>query len=315
MKRIGFFMTGAALLFSGALLLNSCTEDPVIPTLDFIAEPTGYEVAITVEATNDATYAWNYGDGTTATTAGSHKYTYKESGEYNIVCVVTSSDGNTVSKTVKVTIAASVKEMITGKPTAFPNGKTWILDKKYYTGKNGAGPLTPTLPITLPFMVDNVLDVMLGLGAEYDNEFTFKSDGSLVINNKNGISLGSTMYSYAVAGTGPAPGYEGGQGLSGITYTPKANGKWDYKQENLSLDVIIEDPANLSAGWKVGKLNLTNQMYIAPTDYYGFLEISKTVLIKEITADYMHVVFLMHGVVERGDLPSTAIHVTMIPKK
>jgi PKD repeat protein len=315
MKRIGFFMTGAALLFSGALFLNSCSEDPIIPTLNFIAEPTGYEVNITVESTDAVTWTWNYGDGTSSTAPGSHKYTYKESGEYNIVCVVTSSDGNTATKTVKVTIAASVKEMISGAPSAFPNGKTWVLDKKYYTGKNGAGPLINGLPITLPFMVDNVLDVMLGLGVEYDNEFTFKSDGSLVINNKNGISLGSTMYSFVVAQTGPAPGFEGGQGLSGITYTPKTGGKWDYKQEDLSLDVVIEDPANLTAGWKVGKLNLTNQMYIAPTDYFGFLEITKTVLIKEITADYMHVVFLMHGVVERGDLPSTAIHVTMVPKK
>jgi PKD repeat protein len=316
MKRISFFMMGVALLFSGSLFFNSCSEDPIIPTLDFIAEPAGYEVNITVESTDASTWSWNYGDGSAlATAAGSHKYTYKESGEYNIVCVVTSSDGNTATKTVKVTIAASVKEMITGAPSSHPNGKTWVLDKKYNTGKNGAGPLIAGLPITLPFMVDNVLDVMLGLGIEYDNEFTFKSDGSLVINNKNGISLGSTMYSYAVAQTGPAPGFEGGQGLSGITYTPIANGKWEYKQENLNLDVIIEDPANLGAGWKVGKLALTNQMYIAPTDYFGFLEITKTVLIKEITGDLMHVVFLMHGVQDNPLLPSTAIHVTMIPKK
>ncbi len=315
MKRISFFMMGTALLFSGALFFNSCSEDPIIPTVNFIAEPTGYEVDITVEATDASTWAWNYGDGNASTAAGSHKYTYKESGTYTIAVTVTSSDGNTAIKSVQVTIAASVKEMITGAPSSHPNGKTWVLDKKYNTGKNGAGPLITGLPITLPFMVDNVLDVMLGLGVEYDNEFTFKSDGSLVINNKNGISLGSTMYSFAVAQTGPAPGFEGGQGLSGITYTPKANGKWDYKKENLNLDVVIEDPANLPAGWKVGKLALTDQMYIAPTDYYGFLEITKTVLIKEITGDLMHVVFLMHGVVEKPELPSTAIHVTMIPKK
>jgi len=316
MKRINFFMMGIALLFSGALFFSSCSEDPIIPTLNFIAEPEGYKVTITVESTDVSAWTWDYGDGSTKSTApGSHEYTYKQSGDYNITCVATSSDGNFVNKTVKVSIAASVQEMLTGAPITHPNGKTWVLDKKYNTGKNGAGPLIAGLPITLPFMVDNVLDVMLGLGIEYDNEFTFKSDGTLVINNKNGISLGGTYYSYAVAGTGPTPGFEGGQGLSGITYTPKANGKWAYKQENLNLDVIIEDPNNLGAGWKVGKLALTNQMYITPTDYFGFLEITKMVLIKEITGDLMHVVFLMHGVQEKGELPSTAIHVTMIPKK
>ena len=104
-------------------------------------------------------------------------------------------------------------------------------------------------------------------------------------------------------------------GLSGISYTPKSNGKWELKKGDLNLDVVIEDPANLLAGWTEGKLALTNQMYIAPTDYFGFLDISKTVLIKEITSEYMHVIFLMHGVVDVGMKPSTAIHVTFIPKK
>ena len=81
------------------------------------------------------------------------------------------------------------------------------------------------------------------------------------------------------------------------------------------MDVVIEDPANLAAGWKVGKLNLTAQVYIAPTDYFAFLDISKTILIKEITPDKMQIVALMHGVVERPDLPSTALHITMIVKK
>jgi PKD repeat protein len=314
MKRISFFMMGAALLFSGGVFFNSCSDDPIIPTLNFIAEPAGYEVTITVESTDVSTWTWDYGDGTKSTAAGSHKYTYKQSGDYNITCVAASSDGNTAMKTVKVTIAASVKEMLTGTATSHPNGKTWVLDPKYNTGKNGAGPLITGLPITYPFPIDNVLD-MLGLGAEYDNEFTFKSDGSLVINNKNGVSLGGALYSYVVAQTGPAQGFEGSNGLCGIAYTPKANGKYEDKKGDLSLDVVIEDPANLPAGWTVGKLNLTNQIYIVPTDYFGFLDISKTVLIKEITPDVMQVVFLMHGVQERPDLPSTALHVTMIPKK
>jgi len=49
-------MMGTALLFSGAVFFNSCSEDPIIPTLNFIAEPTGYEVTITVESTDVSTW-------------------------------------------------------------------------------------------------------------------------------------------------------------------------------------------------------------------------------------------------------------------
>ena len=72
------------------------------------------------------------------------------------------------------------------------------------------------MPITQDFLADNILEVMLGLGEEYDNEFTFKHDGTLAIDNINGISLGGTYYSWAVAGTGPAAGFEGGASKSSL---------------------------------------------------------------------------------------------------
>jgi PKD repeat protein len=285
-----------------------------VPTVKIDLQKDGHKVAIAVLATDATSYVWNYGDGKSSTADGSHEYTYEYSGDYTITVTVT-GEGGTATASANVTIDPEPSEILAGTPATNPNGKKWVLDPKYYPGKNGAGPLISGLPITQDFLVDNVLEAFLGLGTEYDNEFTFKYDGSLVIDNKNGISLGGTYYSYAVAGTGPAPGFEGGMGLSGITYAPKANGKFELKQGDLNLDVVIEDPANLSAGWKVGKLELTNQWYIEPTDYFGFLEISKQVLIKEITSEHMHVVFLMHGVVEEGMKPSTAIHVTFIPKK
>jgi hypothetical protein len=299
-----------------AVNLTSCGDDPIpVPTVKLNVQKNGHKVILAVVATDATSYAWNYGDGHSSTASdASHEYTYEYSGEYTITVTVTNESGSN-SASEKVTIDPEPAEIIAGTPTSNPNGKTWVLDPKYHAGKNGAGPLISSLPITLDFLVDNVLEAFLGLGIEYDNEFTFKYDGSLVINNKNGISLGGTYYSYAVAQTGPAPGLEGGMGLSGISYTPKANGKWALKKGDLNLDVVIEDPANLPAGWTEGKLALTNQMYIEPTDYFGFLEITKIVLIKEITSEQMNVIFLMHGVPDAGTKPSTAIHVTFIPKK
>jgi PKD repeat protein len=310
---------GLALFASGSVFLSSCGEDSIVPIVDFLAEPSGfdavkgYAVTITAEATDAEKWLWNYGDGTSSDSVGNHTYYYKAAGTFKIVCEVASSDGTKAKKEVSVTVA-SPQELLAGTATSHPNGKTWILDKKYNSGKDGAGPLTSGLPITQPFLVDNVLDVMLGLGVEYDNEYTFKSDGKLTINNKNGISLGSQMYAFAVAQTGPAPGFTGGNGLCGIAYTPKANGTYQFKTQNVSMDVVIEDPANLGAGYKEGKYTASNQLVITPTDYFGFLEITKEVFVKSIKSDRMHVVFLMHGVVQIPNKPSTAIHVTMIPK-
>ena len=64
MKRLNFLTFGIAALFATAVLFNSCAkEDPVTPTLQFIAEVDGYDVTITVEATGADTYLWDYGDG------------------------------------------------------------------------------------------------------------------------------------------------------------------------------------------------------------------------------------------------------------
>ena len=162
--------------------------------------------------------------------------------------------------------------------------------------------------------MDNALEELLGLGVEYDNEFTFKYNKSLMIDNKNDVSLGSQMYA-GVYQIPPAPGLEGGMGLNGIPYTPAASGTFELKQEDFNMDVVIEDPNDLGAGWTEGTLSMTDQMFIEPSDYFGFLELTKTVIIDEITSEYMHVIFLMHGVIEVPMKPSTAIHVTFIPKQ
>ena len=315
MRKLLVFFSMVVVAGFMAVNLTSCGDDPVpAPTVKIDVQKDGHKVAIAVVATDVTSYAWTYGDGKASTAEGSHEYTYEYSGDY-VISVTVTGGGGTAIASASVTIDPEPAEILSGTPASNPNGKIWVLDPKYHANANGAGPLIPELPITYPFLVDNVLELALGMGVEYDNEFKFKYDGSLAIDNKNGISFGSTMYSYVVAQTGPAPGFEGGNGLSGIAYTPKPTGTYELKQGDLNLDVVIEDPANLGAGWKVGKLALTNQMYIVPSDYFGFLEITKTVLIKSITSERMDVVFLMHGVVEEPTLPSTAIQISLIPKK
>jgi len=312
-KQLSFFVISVCVGIL-ALTSTSCKKDTPAPTVRLLAQVSGHTVTLTYESTDATTYAWDYGDGKTSTVSTlSHTHTYDFSGTYTVKITATGG-GGTIDASQTVTIDPIPSEILAGTPATHPNGKTWVLDPKYYSGKNGAGPIIPGLPITLDFLVDNILQVQLGLGVEYDNEFTFKYDGKLTINNKNGVSLGSQMYAGVVLGTGPNPSYPGGMGICGMNYTPAASGTWQLKKETLTMPVVVEDPNNLAGGYSEATYTQANQTFLVPTDYIGFLDITKIVIVKEITSNYMHLVFLMHGVVQVPMKPSTALHITMKPK-
>ena len=210
-------------------------------------------------------------------------------------------------------------EILAGTPDTHPEGKTWVVDGKYYAGKNGAGPIVSDLPITLDFLQDNVLDWFLGIGEEYDNEFKFKYDGSYSIDNVNGVSLASLLSTYMLPpNAGPAPGFEGGQGLCGVAYTPANTAPtWTLTQEDVSVDALVEDPADLPAGWTDpdDDIVITDKLHLVTTsEYFGLKDMSNTVIIEELTSEVMHVVVLMHGIQEVPTKPSTAIHISLVPK-
>lgn len=197
MKRKMHLFLGVAVLLAAAILFNSCAEeDPVTPTLQFIAEADGYDVTITAEATGAQSWVWDYGDGNTSTTEGSHSYSYEAagSGTYIVTCTVTSKDDLTAMKTESVTIAASLEEIIAGVGA---EGKTWVLtqNESSFTGKMGAGGVTNDVALypEMSLVPDNVLGIF-GLGEEYPDEFTFYRDGTLSIDNENGRSLTGIVY-------------------------------------------------------------------------------------------------------------------------
>ena len=177
MKRVKFLTFGIAALFAAALLFNSCKEDPepVTPTLQLIVEVDGYVATITAEATDAVTWAWDYGDGKTSATMGSHTYDYEEagSGNYTITCTVTSEDDLTATKTASANIAASLEEIIAG---VGDEGKTWVLTQteSSFSGKMGGGGVSDDVDLyrDMSLIADGVLTIF-GLGAEYTDEFTF----------------------------------------------------------------------------------------------------------------------------------------------
>ena len=318
MRKLLVFCT--MLLVTGAFMFNftSCTkEEPVpVPTVKLLADidpDDQYTVILTVQATDAATYAWTYGDGESSATAGNHTYTYAASGDYSISVTVTNESG-TASASADVTINPSIQEMLAGVEAA---GKTWVMSK-VPSANDGAGPLKETtFDITLPFALVPNADALayVGFPDEYDNEFTFKPDGSYAVNNVNGQNLCTQIFAFVNTG-GAAPGEgwtKGALGFATMPWTVPASAKWAVEEgATIAMDVMSDDPATASE-YTALKTNYTNVTKLNITDgYFGILDISSYIIIENVSPDKMQVIILMHT--EIPDKLSIFSRVTMIPQ-
>lgn len=316
-KIVSIFFT---FVLAGFLAVNftSCDkEDPIpAPTVKLLADidpDDQYTVILAVQATDAASFAWNYGDGESSTTVGNHNYTYAASGDYTISVTVTNETG-TASATADVTINPSIQEMLAGVDAA---GKTWVMSTTP-SANDGAGPLKETaFDITLPFALVPNADALayVGFPNEYDNEFTFKPDGSYAVNNVNGQNLCTQIFAFVNTG-GAAPGEgwtKGALGFATMPWSIDANATWAVEEgATIALDVMSDDPATASEYTpvttnyaNVSKLNITG-------GYFGILDLSSYIILENVSPDKMQVIILMHT--EMPDKLSIFSRVTMIPK-
>ena len=343
MKRLRFLTFGIAALFATAVLFNSCAEDPdpVTPTLQFIAEVDGYDATITAEATDAVTWQWDYGDGNTSTTAGSHEYSYEDagSGDYTITCTVTSKDDLTAVKTANVTIASSIEEIIAGVGAV---GKTWVLTQveSNYVGKMGGGGIHDTLGIYPDFAL--VIDQMLtafGLGAEYTDEFTFYRDGTLAIDLKNDRSLVGVFYGNIMSQGDVLNSDDPLQlPLASIPGTNMPSATWALSYANRTVDWYDEFETGAVAETtftfaeddpdKIAELVLSTGAYVCINDLYfpedvGIAlgmggEVDNSIyILKEVTGDMMNIAVAINAYDAQTNphLPSLFLHMVLVPKQ
>src|SRR6478736_3056280 len=233
MKRFRMLSAGLIAMSLMVFSFTSCSDDPMpLPTVNFIADVKGYDVNITVESANVTTFAWTYGDGATSTESANHTHKYAKSGDYAII-VTAANESGTATKTVNVTIAASMTELLAG---AAASGKVWVLD-------SGAGTSVQkinkdlTLWTGLPAGALNMFD----LGTEYDNEYTFKPTGDYGIAGKNGAVLTGILYSIINELEIIVPPNSGAGGLTGAAFTDAAGKFVLHEDEDLKMSVANED--------------------------------------------------------------------------
>ena len=340
MKRFKFQTLGMAVLVAAAMLFNSCKkEDPVTPTLQFIAEADGYDVTLTAEATGATTWMWDYGDGNTSTTTGSHSYSYEDagSGSYTVTCTVTSKDNLTAVKTASLSIAASLEEIIAGLGSA---GKTWVLTQaeSSFSGKMGGGGVTNDVALypDMSLIPDGILTIF-GLGDEYTDEFTFFRDGTLSIDNKNGRGLSGIVYGNIVSPNDIIPSSDyNSLPLASIPAINMADATWALSYADRTVnwydEFVTEDLAQTVFTFpendpdKICEIVLSEGAYLCFNDLY-FPEPLATALgldapednsiyiLKEVTPDMINIAVGLNSWPDYATLPSLLLHLTLVPKQ
>lgn len=296
-----------------ATLLYSCGEDdPAPPIVDMFAEVdenNSYKVNFTTNAQNATSFTWDFGDGNSGS-GSSVSHTYVQSGDY-MVKVTALGEGGEAIASKSVTIAASMSELISGGPAA-TNGKTWILSRTATPGVDGAGPFDSSYPADLMPGTDNLLD-QIGLGAEYDNEYTFFHDGSYSVDNKDGNNLAGWVYSAVQVGMENVV-TQTPVGIFSVTITPPSDATWSLTENaNISVDAVDEGE-NGEFTPKTVDFEGIDYLTFGNGGFIGIQDFAVNAIIRDITADRMVVAVYMHSVMAAMDKPSHLITISFDAK-
>ncbi|MFO7671522.1 MAG: PKD domain-containing protein [Bacteroidales bacterium] len=297
---------------------TSCEKDPPSAGFTYVAE--GFTVTFTSVVTNTDSYTWDFGDGGTSTEANP-VYAYTEAGEYEVTLTAT-GPGGTDSRVQTLTISPSaedLKNMLSGGAAA-TNGKTWVLNRIYNAQTDGGSAVDPGMFLFVG-LADNVLD-LIGMGSEYDNEFTFYHDGSYEVDLVNDTALTATLF-----------GFYGGEvllytmennlyGLNKSSYTAPESSTWTFHQEDLVVDAVL-NPLDTLVPAVHANVTFSGMNWVSLSEgaYFGVLDFPTTrkFIIKSITNESLNVALFVCAYwadpAGSGNLPTWLYHLTFVPKE
>ena len=295
------------------LLFTSCAKEPTVSVIEATID--GYSVTFSVVVTDADTYLWDFGDGSTSTEAAP-VHAYVSSGDYTVSVTVTGKGGEATA-TKAINILPSVTEMLSGGTTA-TNGKTWVLSTGYVAGVNGGSVVDNAMFVMLP-TVENVLTV-IGLGYEYDNEYTFYADGKYVVDVKNELAVTAGIYGM-VNGTTKDVGNEYNTlGIYAGSYVAPASATWTLHEEDLVVKAVV-NPVGTDVPVLTEDRTITSRKWveISSDAFFGILDFPSTrkFIIKEITPEKMEVALFVCGYFPdqtAWNVPSYFYHLTYVPK-
>ena len=299
------------LLLIGVLALSfSCEDEAMLepPTADIFRSIVDKQVAFTALTLHADRWEWDFGDGQTSQEMNP-VHVYSEGGVYTIK-LVASNDLGTAEATTQVSLALSPYEMLTGGDSA-PNGKTWRISAAH--SEFDAVALADPDMTVVESVVQGALGLFLGLGEEYEDEFTFKSDGSYIHDNKNGGSFGSLVFG-TVTQTPVVSITEASQsfGFASLAFTPEADATFTYTEsKDLTLTVVSQADGATTADLTYEGVSTLN---FSGSEFIGLMDFHRECIIQEITPDKMRLAMFMSATTgEHFNKPSLVVIFTFEP--
>lgn len=283
-------------LYALLLLQLACTKENEPVTFPLSAEvfhsSEGRQVAFTALTHSATQWLWDFGDGNTSTEKNP-VHIYEEGGYYLATLTATDDQGNSVSKQVSLALELTPYAMLTGDYTADGyTGKTWKMSANhsangdYFANADAQYSVVSGTPAPLP---TGIFDLEFGMGAMYQDEFTFYFDGSYAHDVKADESaFGGIVYQLALnGGAGVTNGNGADFGLCLAKFTPEPNATFTFTEsENLTV------PSVYGSG---GALTLNNVMTLdfSGMEFIGFRDFQRKVIVKKITNDSMQLIMFM----------------------
>jgi hypothetical protein len=286
-KLLTFF---SIFLAAGTLLFQSCKEETADPPkASIFYSIVDKQVAFTALTKRVVTWNWDFGDGNTSTEKDP-VHIYESGGTYTVTLTGTDENGTSVDAEVTIAVAVTPYVLLTGGAAAV-NGKTWKLTANH-SAKDKLANADADLTIAEgapPALPQGVFGLYLGMGEVYDDEYTFFYDGSYAHDTKaDNAAFAGLVYEYMTTGGAGIVNTGGSDfGLCTGLYTPDASATFTYvEKENFDVPSVY-GPEGVLTFQNVSTLDFSG------TEFIGFMDNQRKVIVQEITDNSMRLVMFM----------------------
>lgn len=279
-----------------SFLILSCNKDETVPSFPLSAKifnsVVDKQVAFTALTHSAVSWSWDFGDGQTSSEENP-VHVYETGGYYIATLTATDDAGNSAEAQVNLAIALTPYDFLTGDHTAEDyQGKTWRLTAQhgnlgdYFANADAGLSVVSGTPNPLP---TGVFGLEFGMGDVYKDTYTFYYDGSYKHDvMDDGGAFGGIVYQFVLNGGADIINANGKDyGLCIAKYTPEENATFTYvEKENLTV------PSVYGAGGVVTYNNVST-LDFSGTEFIGFRDYQRKVILKKITNTSMQLVMFM----------------------
>jgi hypothetical protein len=282
-KLIVFF---SIFLAFGTLMFQSCkkeSSDP--PKVGIFYSIVDKQVAFTALTKRVESWSWDFGDGQTSTQQNP-VHVYDGGGYYTVKLTGKDESGRTAETEMTIAVDVTPYVLLTGGASA-ADGKTWKLTSTH-SSSDKLSNADADLSVVEGPLPSGVFG-LLGMSEVYDDTYTFFFSGSYSHDTKadNAAFAGIVYEMITTGGAGIVNANGQDYGLCTGLYTPEAGATFTYTEK--------EDFAVLSVYGQDGVLTFSNvsTLDFSGTEFIGFMDNQRKVIIQDITDNTMRLVMFM----------------------